>query len=381
MSNHPRRDSDVEAQKGSSTPAAGATEYEVPLHQKLVALSFYFFLSLGLTLQSKIVLQKVSFLLVWPVLSAPPPGTKVTDVHPDQQFAFPYLLTALHTGITALGCYGLALRGYIKPTTLGMRENMVLLAFSSLFTINIAISNVSLAMVSVAFHQILRSTVPVFTILIYRLYYGRSYSTQTYLSLIPIILGVGLVTYGDYYFTRLGFMLTLLGVVLAAIKTVVTNRLMTGSRKLPPLEFLLRMCPLAAVQSLLYAYFTGEGALFMKYVEEGHLTNYQIFALLSNAIIAFLLNISSFQTNKVAGALTMTVCGNVKQVLTVLLGIVLFNVKVGLWNGLGMVIALAGAAYYSKVELNKKKEQSGGAKASRPENPPATQHTRMPSKA
>lgn len=354
MSNHLRRESDVEAQRhGPSTPAAGAVEYEVPLHQKLVALSFYFFLSLGLTLQSKIVLQK---------------------------FAFPYLLTALHTGVTALGCYGLALRGYIKPTTLGMRENLVLLAFSSLFTINIAISNVSLAMVSVAFHQILRSTVPVFTILIYRLYYGRSYSTQTYISLIPIILGVGLVTYGDYYFTRLGFLLTLLGVVLAAVKTVVTNRVMTGTRKIPPLEFLLRMCPLAAIQSLLYAYFTGEGALFLVYVDEGHLTQYQIFALLSNAIIAFLLNISSFQTNKVAGALTMTVCGNVKQVLTVLLGIVMFNVKVGLWNGLGMVIALAGAAYYSKVELNKKQEQAGGA--SRPEDPPATHvHTRMPSKA
>ena len=50
----------------------------------------------------------------------------------------------------------------------------------------------------------------------------------------------------------------------------------------------------------------------------------------------------------------MTVCGNVKQVLTVLLGIVLFNVKVGGMNGLGMLIALGGAAYYSKVELNKK---------------------------
>jgi len=256
-----------------------------------------------------------------------------------------------------------------------------LLAFSSLFTINIAISNVSLAMVSVAFHQILRSTVPVFTILIYRFYFSRTYSTETYLSLVPLILGVGLVTYGDYYFTQLGFLLTLLGVVLAAVKTVVTNRLMTGSRKLPPLEFLLRMCPLAAVQSLLYCYFTGEGARFMVYVEEGHLTQFQIFALLSNAVIAFLLNISSFQTNKIAGALTMTVCGNVKQVLTVLLGIVLFNVQVGLTNGLGMAIALAGAAYYSKVELNKKKEQLGGGSSSKSEEAQVVRdHTRVQSR-
>jgi hypothetical protein len=50
----------------------------------------------------------------------------------------------------------------------------------------------------------------------------------------------------------------------------------------------------------------------------------------------------------------MTVCGNVKQCLTVLLGIVLFNVQIGLTNGAGMVVALAGAAWYSSLELRRK---------------------------
>lgn len=73
-------------------------------------------------------------------------------------------------------------------------------------------------MVSMPFHQILRSTTPIFTILIYRLRYNRAYSTRTYLSLIPIVVGVGFATYGDYYFTAAGFLLTLLGVILAAMK-------------------------------------------------------------------------------------------------------------------------------------------------------------------
>jgi hypothetical protein len=76
------------------------------------------------------------------------------------------------------------------------------------------------SLASIPFHQIMRSACPVFTVLIYRLRYHRTYSTTTYLSLIPIVLGVGLVTYGDYYFTAPGFLLTLLGVVLAAIKVV-----------------------------------------------------------------------------------------------------------------------------------------------------------------
>lgn len=50
----------------------------------------------------------------------------------------------------------------------------------------------------------------------------------------------------------------------------------------------------------------------------------------------------------------MTVCANLKQCLTVLLGILLFDVTVGVWNGAGMLVTLVGAAIYSKVELDSK---------------------------
>jgi hypothetical protein len=232
-------------------------------------------------------------------------------------------------------------------------------------------------MVSMPFHQIMRSTCPVFAILIYRIRYKRTYSTKTYLSLIPIVLGVGLATYGDYYFTRIGFILTLLGVILAAVKacanppvhiaitdklqTVVSNRIMTGPLALSPLEILFRMSPLAFLEAFLYSYLSGELSAFTASLKTQELTptitlplptlNLAL-ALAGNGLLAFVLNISSFSTNKNAGALTMTVCGNVKQSLTVLLGILIFGVRVSGLNGLGMLITLAGAGWYSVVELS-----------------------------
>jgi len=134
------------------------------------------------------------------------------------KFEYPWLLTALHAGSSLLGCSLLFLRGRLSLTKLSLRDNLILILFSFLFTINIAISNVSLSMVSMPFHQVLRSTCPFFTILICRFFYNRTYSTKTYLSLIPIIIGVALATYGDYCFTLSGFLLTLLGVILASIK-------------------------------------------------------------------------------------------------------------------------------------------------------------------
>jgi hypothetical protein len=168
------------------------------------------------------------------------------------------------------------------------------------------------------------------------------------MSMIPLIFGVALATFGDYYFTMIGFLLTFLGVILAAIKTVATNRLMTGSLALSAMEVLFRMSPLAATQCLFYAYASGEFA-------EGVFDNTFLFSILCNGFMAFSLNIVSFQTNKVAGALTVSVCGNLKQCLTILLGIVLFAVTVTPLNGVGMLITVLGAAYYSKVELDRKR--------------------------
>jgi hypothetical protein len=169
-------------------------------------------------------------------------------------------------------------------------------------------------------------------------------------------------------------------------KTVATNRLMTGPRSLSPLEFLFRMSPLAFLQSVLYAYLSGELSSFslsppasmtFYYSPDFSLPTYHtplpithskycciaIFAI--NGIIAFALNISSFSTNKNAGALTMTVCGNLKQCLTMFLGILIFRVDVGWSNALGMMFALAGAAWYGIVELGQGEDDKKKRRESR----------------
>lgn len=134
---------------------------------------------------------------------------------------------------------------------------------------------------------------------------------------------------------------------------------MTGSLALPPIEFLMRMSPLAALQALACALATGEVGRFSALYNAGTIPMpSSFFSLFGNGFLALLLNISSFNTNKLAGALTMTVCGNLKQCLTVALGIVLFDVTIDLLNGAGMAVTMVGAAIYSKAELDNKNRKS-----------------------
>ncbi|KAJ5126381.1 hypothetical protein N7448_005686 [Penicillium atrosanguineum] len=310
-------------------------EYQTPTTLKAIWLTAYFGFSMALTIYNKFILGS---------------------------FQAPWLLTSLHTTVSALGTLVMLKMGYFKLSKLSLREHLILGAFSVLFTSNIAMSNLSLSLVSLAFFQIIRNTVPLFTVLIYRLWFSRSYATATYLSLVPIVIGAGMCTAGDYNYTILGLMVTIGGVMLAAVKTVTTNRLMTGSLALPSMELLFRMSPLAAVQSFIFAIFAGELPVVSKAMAERteNASAFAIFAtvlfLLGNGCLAFVLNVSSFQTNRLAGALTITVCGNLKQAVTLALGIIIFgDFSINILNGLGISLVLAGCAFFSKVELDSKK--------------------------
>ena len=84
-----------------------------------VWLVLYFVLNLALTLYNKAVMQLFDF-------------------------PFPWTLTGVHALCGAIGSYLFYWLGVFTPMHLTERESMQMLLFSVLYTINIAISNVSL---------------------------------------------------------------------------------------------------------------------------------------------------------------------------------------------------------------------------------------------
>ncbi|KAG8973996.1 UAA transporter, partial [Tulasnella sp. 427] len=196
------------AGKSRSSSASSNTSWRRFMHSGFTWIGLYFIFNMGLTLYNKTVL-----------------------VH----FPFPYSLTALHTLCGTIGCLWLKRIGYFTPARLTLRQNLTLAVFSVLYTLNIAVSNLSLQLVTVPFHQVVRASAPFFTILVaYILGASKSkgilgVGASKLLSLLPVIAGVGFATYGDYSFTAWGFILTLLGTFLAALKTVLTSILQTPS--------------------------------------------------------------------------------------------------------------------------------------------------------
>lgn len=254
------------------------------------------------------------------------------------------------------------------------------------------------------FHQIVRAATPIFTTVFSWYLFNTRFSRYQIFSLVVVIFGVGLSTYGDYYFTNWGFTLTLVGTVLAALKTIITYKIQTAppvrqplkssfatipigpmtkiSALLPrfrryrlqlhPLDLLTHLSRLAVVQCVAYAYLFGELGFVLRRSSYSN-TLWQIILISGNGVVACALNIVSFEANRRSGALSMGVAGysyqqsvlrcctepdswlaNVKQVLTILCAVWYFHLDLTPLNALGIMLTLLGGGWYTVVEYCEK---------------------------
>ncbi|KAJ1536726.1 UAA transporter, partial [Nowakowskiella sp. JEL0078] len=177
-----------------------------------------------------------------------------------------------------------------------------------------------------------------------------------------VIFGVILATFGEYEFSIIGLVITLLGVLLSSIKGITTNQLLVGRLKLHPMVLLCWMSALSFIQCGSISYFNGEIDRFIHYAsklprkqdlnkliqqtsdseDEGSRRiitfEFMIACVLTNGFLAFLLNYVSFTAIKKTSALSMTVAGNVKQALGIVLSIWLFGYAMTPMNGLGTAV-------------------------------------------
>lgn len=278
----------------------------------------------------------------------------------------PYLLTASHAFTTFVATSIISRLTPAAPshgssqtqqTTHGslrlpLRTHLILVAFSLLYTVNIALSNFTLGLVSLPMHQTIRATAPAITVLLTVIVFHKPlcyYPKAVYLSLVPTICGVVMATsslsanvgHKGRGSSTFGVALTFLGAVLAVVKTMITHQLQKSTTSsapssssgrcrleigLPAMTLVRYLSPYAVVQALGFACWTGEvrHLLALGHVHDratgsvGGLREVAVLAVV-NMLSASALNIASFEANRRCGALSMGVAGNLKQVFILVL--------------------------------------------------------------
>lgn len=327
------------AEKMTDSPAVVAAETSrqpaaTSFREKSVWMVLYFSLSLVLTIQNKWVMSR---------------------------FSYPYVLTGVHALCNSVGILGLILLGKFKPVSLTRRQASNLFLFSILYAVNIAVSNASLNLVTVPVHQVVRSLTPIMVVLLSLVVLHQRFALRTYLCLGTVTFGVAIATYGNYGLTVYGLLLTLLGALLAAIKTLTATSMLKApaGTKLSPLDILFFMSPLAVVHMVVFAFASGEATKVYELICGLHGTESVPYKhLFYNGLIAFALNVVSFTANKKTGPVAVSVAANIKQVLSIVLAIFVFDLHVAPFNACGILITLSAGVWYAQIEFSAKKEKA-----------------------
>jgi len=265
-------------------------------------------------------------------------------------FPFPIIVSMIHMIFTA-GLSLLSIFAFGYPTkSLNTRQHVGLAAFSALFCANIVIGNLGIRYATVALGQVIRASIPGITMILSVLLLGKRYTHLHVIAVAVVVFGVSMATYGDLQFHMLGFVLTVLGCFLSAAKSITSSIYLVGDLKFHPIELAFRMSAFAAAQMAVLAYCFGEfeelAGNWEHYWNHPNLTS----MLCVNGLMAFLLNYSNFMFTRSTSALTVTVAGSVKNVLTILLSIFIFVTPVSPLNALGTFITIVGASMYSAID-------------------------------
>lgn len=313
-----------EQPKKEADPALNASN---PLNSGVFWLGCWFLLNIGLTIMNKALFQFSGF-------------------------KFPIALSLVHMLYSCL-CSRLTLQWMgQEPKKLAQSDEISVGLFSILFCANIMVGNLCLQYVSVSLVQVVRSVIPGITLIMSVVILGKNYDRVYYYTIGVICVGVGFASAGEVDFVVKGFVFTVLVCFLSSLKSVLSSKFLVGSLKFHPFDLLYRMSFYAIFQLALGVFISERQDIVDWWEING---GWRFAVLLSfNGFMAFFLNWCNFMTTKMTSALTVTVAGNVKHIMTIIFSILIFHNPVSAMNALGTLITVFGAAIYSWLEYKSK---------------------------
>jgi solute carrier family 35 protein E2 len=272
-----------------------------------------------------------------------------------------YILTNLRSDPTLLGAMQMVMTtifGFIQMyLPLGMytpvnREgkppnfwrNMILVGTTRFSTVVLGL--VALKFVAVSFTETVKSSAPLFTVFISKMLIGEYTGVYTFLSLIPIMLGLGLCSAYELSFNIQGFVAAMATNLTECLQNVYSKLLISGEKyKYTPAE-LQFYTSIASIVVQVPACF------FMMDLDKVHRTLDMtlLSSLLLNGVFFHFQSISAYVLMDYISPVTHSVANTVKRAFLIWLSVFLFGNPVTFLSGLGTVIVTVGVLLYTKAK-------------------------------
>jgi len=255
-------------------------------------------------------------------------------------FRYPVFLVTFHLGFAAAGTRLLQRTTRLLDGTkdIHLTKDMFIrsiLPIGLLFSGSLILSNTAYLYLSVAYIQMLKAFTPVAILLISWSFRIQEPNRKLAVIVFMISFGVALASHGELHFNLIGFLTQTAAVAFEASRLVMIQLLLHGL-KMDPLVSLHYYAPVCALINLAILPLTEGFAPFYELARIGPVI------LLSNAAIAFGLNVAAVFLVGAGSGLVLTLAGVFKDILLITGSVLIFSSSITPLQIFGYSIALGG---------------------------------------
>ena len=245
-------------------------------------------------------------------------------------------------------------------------------------------SSVATGKIAVSLVHTIKGMSPLFTVFAYRVLYQVQYSTATYLSLIPLTIGVMLACSAEFHANTLGVLSAFGSAIIFVSQNIFAKKIFNasnqaeaegaGSKKLDKLNLLCYSSGMAFMLTLPIWLFSEGFGLLDRYATEGRLTlpreemkhpenalteSELILEFCFNGTVHFAQNILAFTLLGMISPVTYSIASLIKRVWVICMAIVWFGQKTTQVQAAGIALTYVTLShlYQSNLAVPKKKKK------------------------
>nr|XP_006197042.1 solute carrier family 35 member E2B isoform X3 [Vicugna pacos] len=258
---------------------------------------------------------------------------------------------------------------YQHKTRLSYPPNfiMIMLFVGLMRFATVVLGLVSLKNVAVSFAETVKSSAPIFTVIMSRMILGEYTGLLVNLSLIPVMGGLALCTATEISFNVLGFSAALSTNIMDCLQNVFSKKLLSGDKYRFSAAELQFYTSAAAVAMLVPAWVffmdlpvVGRSGKSFTYNQDVALL------LLTDGLLFHLQSVTAYALMGRISPVTFSVASTVKHALSIWLSVIVFGNRVTSLSAVGTVLVTAGVLLYNKAKQQQREAmQSLAAAATR----------------
>ncbi|KAL8133599.1 putative sugar phosphate/phosphate translocator At1g06470 isoform X2 [Apium graveolens] len=308
------------------------------------------------------ILKTLFFVLVWYTFSLFLTLYNKTLLGKDMgKFPAPLLMNTFHFGMQAILSKAITWiwsSRFQPPVTMSWKDyfiRVVPTAFGTALDINL--SNASLVFVSVTFATMCKSASPIFLLLFAFAFRLESPSIKLLIIILVISVGILLTVAKETEFQFWGFIFVMLASVMSGFRWTMTQILLQkevyGLKN--PLTLMSYVAPVMAVSTGILSLIFEPWDDFSKNVyfnSSWHITRSSLLMLFGGTL-AFFMVLTEYILVSVTSAVTVTIAGVVKEVVTISVAVFYFHDEFTWLKGFGLIIIMVGVSLFNWYKYQK----------------------------